>query len=289
MTDRDVHLSHEDRQAVQRSSRLSSRLIYEVIREDGVEELRRPTSSLLYAGIAAGVVITFSFLCKALFAANLPEAEWAPMITNFGYTVGFLLVILSRMQLFTENTISTVVPLFNNLCPENLAAVGRLWGIVFGANMIGTAIAALFLTYAGVTSPEVDRHLMEIAEHFASFPALELFLRGIPAGILIAAIVWMMPSANASGFWVILFFTYLIALGDFAHVIVGSAEMTYLVLHGGASILDWIAVIALAALGNIVGGTAVFTLMIYGQVTEEIDEEKSDQELSAEEEEAPAE
>lgn len=264
-------LSYRDRMAVEEHERLSPRLLYEIIRQDGIEELSRPTKALFFSGVTAGLVITFSFIFKAIFTAYTPNESWAPLISNMGYTVGFLLVILGRMQLFTENTITTVVPLFNPLSWRKLYRVAKLWMIVFGANLVGTALAALFLQNNHVFNQEFVHAMQSIAYHVAHMSISDNFWRGIPAGILIAAIVWMMPTVGNGKFVMIFFFIYLIALGDFTHVVVGSAEMAYLVFGGHASLYDYfITFLIPTASGNIVGGTVVFTMMIYGQVTDEI-------------------
>ena len=96
------------------------------------------------------------------------------------------------------------------------------------------------------------------------------------AGFLIAAIVWMMPSSEGSEFWVILFITYVIALGDFAHVVVGSAELFIVALSGEESIFKLVVMNLLPALaGNIIGGAGLFAILAWGQVHEEIDEDSS--------------
>ena len=64
--------------------------------------------------------------------------------------------------------------------------------------------------------------------------------------------------------------TYLIALGDFSHVIVGSAEVFTLLLQGELPILKAFQYLGLVGLGNIVGGTGLFTLLAYAQVHKEI-------------------
>jgi hypothetical protein len=92
-----------DEQSMQDATKLSSRLIYEVIRRDGEEELERPTRSLVWSGVAAGIMISFSVLGEAIFRTYLPDTPSSYLIENLGYSLGFLLVILGRMQLFTEN------------------------------------------------------------------------------------------------------------------------------------------------------------------------------------------
>lgn len=266
-----VNFSYRERMVIEGHERLSPRLIYEIIRRNGIEELNRPARSLVFSGIIAGVVITFSFVCKAFFATYLPNEHWAPLITNIGYSVGFLIVILGHMQLFTENTITTVVPMLNPITIKKVWNVAKLWFIVLGSNLIGTTLAAVFLTNHEVFNPEFVVEMDKIAKHVAHFTASENMWRGIPSGILIAAIVWMMPIAKNFAFSLVLFFTYLIALGDFTHVVVGSAEMCYWVLKDGATLYDYfIRFLFPTCLGNIIGGTGVFTLLIYIQVFEEI-------------------
>ena len=63
--------------------------IHEAIRVEGEHELSRPVQALAISGLAAGLCLGFSFLAQASLQHALPEAKWAPLITKFGYSVGF--------------------------------------------------------------------------------------------------------------------------------------------------------------------------------------------------------
>ncbi|MEM9013076.1 MAG: formate/nitrite transporter family protein [Pseudomonadota bacterium] len=262
----------DEARSVDKASTLPSRLVYEVIRRDGEEELARPVPSLIWSGIAAGLMISFSVLGEAIFRTYLPDAPWRYLIENLGYSFGFLIVILGRMQLFTENTITTVLPFLARPCVEILLGVLRLWAIVLAANIVGAFGAAALFAYTAAIPAELLPAIGDLSRHATGMGASESFVRGIPAGILVASIVWTMPQAREASVVIILLFTWLIAAGDFTHVIAGSVEMAYLLLIGELGGIDAIAGFFLPVLaGNVVGGTAIFAFMAWGQVRAEVE------------------
>lgn len=267
----------EEEDAIQDAGPLNARMIYEVIRRNGDEELRRPGKSLLWSGVAAGLLISFSVLGESIFRLHLPDAPWRFLVENLGYSFGFLLVILGRMQLFTENTITTVLPLVAHRsarATEALRRVGavlKLWGLVLSANLIGAAVAAAFIAYSGAFGDPLIAVVHDMSAHATGFAAPVAFVKAIPAGILVAAIVWMMPGQRGNEVIVILLFTWLIGAGDFTHVVAGSVEMWFMLMVGDLTPGNAILTFFLPVLaGNIVGGTAVFGLLAWGQVKAEV-------------------
>ena len=265
-----VHEESEE-QAVEDASGLTSRLIYEVIRRNGLEELDRPARSLAWAGVAAGIMISFSVLGEAIFRTYLPDAPWRHLVENLGYSLGFVLVIMGRMQLFTENTITTVLPLMVKPCRDRFVGVAKLWGVVLLTNVIGAFFIAAIWAWTPAIPEEIHPALEELSHHATHMGAVDSFARGIPAGILIAALVWMMPSVGSAALFLIVTFTWLIAAGDFTHIVAGSVEMAYLVFAGGIDFGTALFGFFLPVLaGNVIGGTAIFSLMAYGQVKDEL-------------------
>lgn len=265
-----IHEPAEE-ESVFKASRLSARLIYEVIRRDGEEELQRPMVSLIWSGLAAGVLISLSVLCQAVLHAHLPDTGWAVLVQSLGYSVGFVVVIFGRMQLFTENTITTVLPTVADRSMRCLRRMLQLWGVVLCANVVGTLIASWVLLLPHVVGPDLVESLLSVARHGVEGTADSNFFRAIPAGILIAAVVWIIPAADGNSFFLILIMTWLLAAAGFAHVIAGSVEAGLLLWHheiglGHAVLGFFLPVLA----GNVVGGTAVFTLLTWGQVKNEV-------------------
>jgi formate/nitrite transporter FocA (FNT family) len=258
-------------EAVEEHSRLKAVSVYEIIQREGSGELVRGLPALWWSGLAAGIAIGFSVLAEAMLAAYLPDLEWKPLVANLGYSVGFLIVILGRQQLFTENTLTAVLPVVRRWKFGWFLALLRLWSIVLAANLVGCLLFALFFACGGVLSDKIDQGVIEIGRHLMTNAPSEMLLKGIVAGWLIAALVWMLPSAEGSEFIVITLMTYLIALGDFTHVIAGSAEVFYLLAKDFVTPQDAVFRFFLPTLiGNILGGTVLFGLLSYAQVRDEL-------------------
>jgi formate/nitrite transporter FocA (FNT family) len=246
-------------------------VIYEIVRRLGEEEMGRPATSLWWSGLAGGLSISFSLLAQAILQMHLPDAPWRPLISSFGYCVGFVMVVLSRQQLFTENTITVVLPVMAAPTLNNLWKLCRMWGIVFLANIVGTLFAALFCRFTPVLTPELRHEMLGISRQIMDHTWLEMVCKGLVAGFLMAAMVWLIPGADAAQFHVVTLMTYLIAAGGFMHVVAGSMEAFLLALNGD---LGWWPILAdffvPVLIGNIVGGTALFALIAYAQVMKEI-------------------
>lgn len=242
-----------------------------MIRRDGDEELSRPVFSLIWSALTAGLLISLSVVAQAVLSLHMPEAAWSHLVASIGYSVGFLVVILGRMQLFTENTITTVLPVVSRRSKWCLLRTARLWAVVLSANLLGAASAAGILTLPGTVSEELYQSLIAVSHHAVDGSAGTNFLRSMPAGVLIAALVWIMPSAGGNSFFVILALTWMMAAAGFAHVIAGTVEMSLLILHGDLTLTDGVLRFLLPVLaGNIFGGTAVFTMLTWGQVKAEV-------------------
>lgn len=264
-----------ERRQFQQRLRIRPALVHEIVREEGEEELHRGFPALWWSGLAAGFSMGFSLLATGMLAASLPEEPWAAPIEALGYSAGFIIVVLGRQQLFTENTITALLPVINHRTPGHLRKMLRLWGIVLAANLAGALCIAAVFAFAPVLSDAHSSALQDISLAYLESNALQNFSSAVVAGWLIATLVWTMPSVPDSRFGLVVFFTWLIGLGHFAHVIAGAATVFFAILAAGASPAEaLLGFLAPALAGNVIGGSALFALISYAQVREEVHPER---------------
>ncbi len=262
-------------QAVEHSS-IRALVIHEVLREEGEAELARQAASLAWSGLAAGLTMGFSFLGLALLQSGLPDTRWARLVDSIGYTVGFLITILGKQALFTESTLTAVLPVLVRRDRETFKKTLRFWAIVLSCNLMGTFIVASFLSLHGFFPSDIDGSLRNIAHDAVSGSFWPTMLKAILAGWLIAVMVWLLPSAGASKILVIMFLTYLVGVGRFPHIVAGSVDSAFAVFAGIASIRDYCIGFLLPTLaGNTIGGVAMVALLNHAPLASELEASES--------------
>lgn len=273
-------LSREERGEVEQKRPPRVAVLHETIRLEGEEELSRGLLALSLSALAAGLSMGFSMLARGLLHRHLEGVPGAFLVESLGYPFGFLVVILARQQLFTENTMTAVLPLMTHPNLRKLGSLLRLWSVVFAGNLIGTALFAYGIVHMQLFDEGTRTALSAIGAEVMGNTPWQMFTKGIVAGWLIATMVWLLPAAEHAKITVIVLTTYLIALGGFTHIIVGSVETFYLVFTGGLSIEEFVTQFALPTLaGNIVGGSCIFALISHAQVRgDEAEEEAQDAE-----------
>lgn len=241
--------------------------VHEIIRREGEKEMRRDGMALLWSAFAAGLTMSTSFIAKGLLQASLPAGAAFSLITAMGYSLGFILVVTARQQLFTENTITPILPLMTRPSLSRLGLVLRLWGIVLAGNLAGGALAAFIIVRLPVFSPEVLAQFSAIGRHMMRNTPWEMFTKGILSGWLIATMVWVLAGINYAKILMIFLITYLISAGGFTHIIVGSVEAFFLLFKGESDLASAVFRFGVPTLlGNIVGGTCIFALISHVQI-----------------------
>jgi formate/nitrite transporter FocA (FNT family) len=131
--------------------------------------------------------------------------------------------------------------------------------------------AALFCSFTPVVPDKLFDNMMSISRLLLEHGWWDMLFGGITSGFLMAALVWMIPSAESLKFHVITLMTWLIAVGGFTHIVAGRLEAWLLMLAGDWS-LGWMLwqFMLPVLIGNMIGGTALFAMISYAQVMEEI-------------------
>lgn len=260
-------LSDEEHRDVADKTPPRAAVLHEVIRSSGEEELKRGIAALAWSSLAAGLTMGFSLLARGLIQRHVGDVPGGFLLESFGYTFGFLAVIIARQQLFTENTLTAVLPLMTKPSVHMLGRLLRLWSVVLVGNLVGVSLFAWGLLHLQQFDQPTQDAFARIGTELMANSAFAMFTKGILAGWIIAMMVWMMAATQQSRLAIILICTYVIAIGGFTHIIVGSAEVMYLVFAGSVSFDDAVVHFGLPTLaGNVVGGSLIFALISHAQV-----------------------
>jgi len=260
-------LTEQQEKQVEKVESTSLPVIHEVIRMRGEQELARSKATLFWSGLAAGLSMGFSLIAEGLLQSRLPHARWSPLISRIGYSFGFIVVILGRQQLFTENTLTVILPLLLHKDRATVLKVLRLWSIVLTTNVVGTFLFALTIARLHFLEPAIQQSVLEVAHGHIGPGFWTVLLRGIFAGWLIALMVWMLPDAATSRVVVILIITYLISISGLSHIIAGSTNVFFLVASGKLPIARYFTAFFFPTLlGNIFGGVSLVAALAHGQV-----------------------
>lgn len=260
-------LTEKQKQEAEDRTSVSAVVVHEAVRLDGDEELDRSPSALAWSGLAAGMSMGFSFVGEALLHSHLPDAPWKPLVTALGYPLGFLLVIVGRQQLFTENTLTAIIPLLARRNLETLVKVARIWAIVLAANLVGAHLFAWVIGNTPMFSREVQASMMALATKAMSVSFGSAVLRGIFAGWLIAMVVWMLAAADTGRIAIIVIVTYVVGLANLTHIVAGAVEVLFLPMVGARAWADVaLGYLVPTLLGNIIGGVSLTAAINHAQV-----------------------
>jgi formate/nitrite transporter FocA (FNT family) len=266
------NLDAEEQDQAARHATPRALVIHEIIRDEGEQELERTNTALALSGLAGGLSMGFSFLALALLRASMPDTGWRHAVASIGYSVGFIIVVLGRQQLFTENTLTAVLPVLTRRDIKTFWSAARLWGIVLASNIVGTWIFAAIIHAPQVFPADVTNAFQNVATEAIPPVFYATLVKAFLAGWLIALMVWILPAAQSARIFVILIITYVVSLAHLSHIVAGSTEAAYDVLSGGATFGQYCILFLIPTLiGNILGGVVLVTILNHGSIAPEID------------------
>jgi formate-nitrite transporter family protein len=251
--------------------RPSAQDIYEQVANNARQELGRSSVSLAISGLAGGIFMGLSALGNAIAIALLTPAGAAPtntvlFVAKMFYPLGFIVVILGRSQLFTENTLYPVALVLAE--KKHFWKTLRLWATVLPANVLGALAFAAIASLTNALRPDVVQSLSQLGLDAIHNPPSTIFWSAVMGGWIIATVAWLVSGSHSitGSVMIIWMLTFVVGLGNFAHSIATSGEILAAVLTGKALWINYGTWLLLAVAGNICGGVGMVTLLEYGQV-----------------------
>ena len=234
----------------------------------GLSELRRSARGLLLSGFSAGLDLGFSVFFMGILLTLLDPGA-SPLLTRLllanMYAVGFVFVILGRSELFTEHTSLAVFPVLRG--DASLGQLGRLWGLVYTANLVGAVVFALFVTTLGPRMGLITSEAFtEISHELVRHDGLTMFLSAVAAGWLMGILSWLVAASQETLARVVVVWLITAGIGfaGLHHCILGSVEVLAGVLSGpDTTLADFGRFLVWSTLGNTAGGVALVAALKY--------------------------
>jgi formate/nitrite transporter FocA (FNT family) len=241
--------------------------------KSGLDEIERPARGLFLSGLSAGLDISFTLLLMAVLRTRIEGRGFSELaqeaLLAASYTVGFLFVVIGRSELFTEHTTLAVLPVLDRRA--SLRQLARLWGLVYGSNLLGTAAFAGLAVLVGPALHVVDVAVFgRIAGEVVGHPSWVMLLSAVLAGWLMGLLSWLVAASRDTigQIFIVALVTFSIGFAHLHHSIVGSTEVLAGVFSGqGATFLDFARFLALSTVGNALGGLVFVALIKYGHAS----------------------
>lgn len=246
--------------------RPSAQEIFAQVANNAREELKRSPISLAFSGFAGGIFMGLTALGNAIGLAMLGDSMKIQFVAKMFYPIGFIVVILGRAQLFTENTLYPVALVLTE--KKHVGATARLWATVLPANVLGALAFAALATLTDAVNPHIIASLAHLGTDAIHREPSAIFWSGVMGGWIIATAAWLVSGSHSitGSVMIIWMLTFVVGLGNFAHCIAGAGEVFAAILTHQASWRAFAPWFFPAVAGNICGGVGMVTLLEYGQV-----------------------
>jgi formate/nitrite transporter FocA (FNT family) len=248
-------------------SKKYSEILSSIINE-GEQIFKIKKRAMFLSACIAGLEIGFSYIliCTLYFLLDGSFSE-SVIYRMFGavYPLGFILVVLGKSALFTEQTSVLALPVLNG--QRTILELLLIWGIVILGNIFGGIVFVLSIGSLASHLGIFDQTIMvKVGIHVINESYWVLFLSGIFAGWLMGLLTWLLNSTTDTLTRIIIttIVTGTIGFVGFHHSIVGNIEVFGAYLYSDAiSITDYLSFLLLTLLGNGIGGAIVVGLFKY--------------------------
>ena len=235
---------------------------------EGEEIFKIKKRAMFLSSSIAGLEIGFSYvlICTVYFllGGSLSEAVIYKLFGAF-YPLGFIMVVLGKSALFTEQTSVLALPVLNG--QRTIWELLGIWGVVILGNILG-GIVFVFASSSLASSLNLydQETMINIGTHVLDHSYWVLLVSGIFAGWLMGLLTWLLNSTIEvlTRIVIITIITGTIGFAGFHHSIVGNIEVFAAFLYSDTiSFIDYVIFLLLTLLGNGIGGAVVVGLFKY--------------------------
>jgi formate/nitrite transporter FocA (FNT family) len=229
--------------------------------DEGSRRLQRTWPSLLATGAVGGIDVSIGLLA-VLFVL---ERSGNHLVAGLAFGIGFIALTLANSELFTENFLLPVAAVAAE--KATWKDVFRLWAGTASMNLVGGfAMVAMYIT----AFPRLEESAIELGAHFIERGVgLQGFLGAVIAGIVITIMTWMQSGSDSVGGRLVaaVAAAFMLSYGELGHVIVASLEILAGIIAGAPyGYADWFPLFWQMAIGNLVGGVGLVTILRLVQV-----------------------
>ena len=241
------------------------------VESSGIAKANLPLLQTLVLGVLAGAFIAFGGMSYTV-AITGSELGFGPtrLLGGVAFSLGLILVVIGGAELFTGNNLIAMAWADRRVTTRGLL---RNWALVYVGNAVGavaTAAAVLLSGVLDVGDGSVQATASAIAQAKVGLSGTETFFRGVLCNVLVCLAVWLCFAAHTvTGKILAVVFpiSAFVALG-FEHSIANMYLIPVGLFAGGAvpgtgDLLGLAQNIAVATLGNIVGGTLLVALVYW--------------------------
>jgi len=233
---------------------------------EGRRRMSRSWTALIATGTVGGIDVATGVMAMLVVEAKTGDQ----LLAGLAFSIGFIALTLARSELFTEDFLVPVSAVIAR--QSRLRALLRLWWVTALTNLVGGWV----FTYLVVTGfSEVKQPAIEAGKHYVDlgigWRAFSLALLG---GAVITLMTWMQHTTENVGVKIVPAITtgFLLAGLQLNHAIVCSF-LIFSGLHTHSSpygYMQWAETAGWAALGNMIGGVALVTMLRILQVPHKV-------------------
>ncbi len=247
--------------------------VFTAAMEKGKKRLHRPWLEMLMSGVIGAIHVTFGAVAMAAAAGAVGlkgHHGVAVLVGALFFPIGFILLKLSQSELFTENFLIPVIPVFDR--KEHPGLLAKLWGLTLLGNLMGAVLFALmvYLGGKGVLGHLPGGYLVSLTHHKLSRSFGETLMSAVFAGAIITTMTWLVLATKSDVARLIAIWSciFVMAVGTFTHVVVSTSEILLGKIYGASVTFGaWFSRLFVpASLGNLLGGMFLIALLHYLQV-----------------------